>query len=68
MDESPNFIFALASAKTLVSRLRCFETRFLTFSFRTSNSWFSPLGVGPDIIRGVLASSINTESTSSTIA
>ena len=39
-----------------------------TFSFRTSNSWFSPLGVGPDIIRGVLASSINTESTSSTIA
>ena len=41
-----------------------------TFHLRAScsKSWSSPLGTGPEIISGVRASSINTESTSSTIA
>ena len=38
------------------------------FDLNKSNIWSSPLGTGPEIIRGVRASSISTESTSSTIA
>ncbi len=64
----PSFIFALASTKTLVNRLLCFETRLSTFDFKISNSCRSPSGVGPEIIKGVRASSTKTESTSSTIA
>ena len=46
----------------------CVETIFSTLGFKLLNSCLSPLGIGPEIIKGVLASSIKTESTSSTIA
>ena len=36
-----------------------------TNGWYSSNIWSSPLGIGPEIINGVRASSINTESTSS---
>ena len=44
------------------------DSDMYTLGFNWSNSCLSPSGTGPEIIRGVLASSINTESTSSTIA
>ncbi len=69
----PSFSFPLeinffASEIIAVKRFFCSLTNFWTCGFNSSNSWSSPFGVGPEIIRGVLASSINTESTSSTIA
>ena len=61
-------IFALASARSLVVRVFCVRTRSSTRCLYSSKSWSSPFGTGPLIINGVRASSINTESTSSTIA
>ena len=65
---SPSAKIFLDSAKTPVNNFLCFETKSAILGFNSSNSCLSPFGVGPDIIRGVLASSIKTESTSSIIA
>ena len=64
---SSDAIFTLASANSLVDISRCAFTISSTRGRNISYNWSSPLGTGPDIINGVRASSINTESTSSTI-
>ena len=63
--EAINF---LASVKYWVANLRCASTKRSTNGRSCSNNWSSPFGTGPEIINGVRASSINTESTSSTMA
>ena len=72
----PSFLFfesslassSLASLKILATSSRCIFTKCSTRGLYSSNIWSSPFGTGPEIIKGVRASSINTESTSSTIA
>ena len=59
------FFFATIN-KSLIN-LRCAATKRSTLGFNSTNSCLSPFAVGPEIINGVLASSIKTESTSSTI-
>ena len=62
----PNAFFASDNAELIYAF--CAFTNFSTLGFNAKNSWLSPFGVGPEMINGVLASSIKTESTSSTIA
>ena len=63
---SPSLIFFLASASTPLSRDLCWVP-MQTPGLSKSNSVIS-LGSRPEMINGVLASSIKTESTSSTMA
>ena len=65
---SPAAINFLASAKTPIKYLLWIPTISLTKGFNSLNSCRSPCGTGPEMINGVLASSIKTESTSSIIA
>ena len=58
----------LASAKTVLTNFFWASTSELILCFNSPNSCLSPVGVGPEMINGVRASSISTESTSSTMA
>ena len=60
-------IFFLASINNLEQRSFCAFTTTSTFGRNCSNNCSSPRGIGPEMISGVRASSINTESTSSTM-
>ena len=60
-------IFFLASINSLEQRSFCAFTTTSTFGRNCSNNCSSPRGIGPEMISGVRASSINTESTSSTM-
>ena len=66
---------AFASESTFFASVRkpcttfcCTFTKLTTFGFSSSNSCTSPFGVGPEMMSGVRASSMSTESTSSTMA
>ena len=48
----------IASLLTLNYNFLCFETKSAILGFSSSNSCLSPFGVGPEIIRGVLALSL----------
>ena len=65
---SPAAINFFASANAKLNTCFCAFTNFSILGFNAKNCWSSPLGTGPEIINGVLASSTKTESTSSTIA
>ncbi len=64
----PSSIFVLASARNFVARFFWTLTRRSTSGWYSSNIWSSPFGMGPEMISGVRASSMSTESTSSTMA
>ena len=57
-----------ASAKNPWAAFCCTWTKLTTLGLSWSNSCSSPLGVGPLMMSGVRASSMRTESTSSTMA